>query len=188
MKTSTDLSTEISHKIESLNDLCTLLEQERFNEVIASLESLSIPNDDLGNYIFWSRNNYTRNCILSSPNFELLLLCWEPGQTTGIHSHDEQECWVKVISGSFVETVYQFEAEKGLMQECFRKSLKSTQISNLEEKSLFHKLENNGQQRGISLHLYFKPITKCEIFNEATQSFSHYTPTYHSKFGKLVID
>ena len=82
---------------QTLDELVTdLSEGERtdFNNII---RSVNFSHDTFENFCSWSQESYTRNCIVENEKFELILLCWEPGQKTPIHDHGGEECWVKVI-------------------------------------------------------------------------------------------
>ena len=47
----------------------------------------------LAPYLFWSQERYARNLVYRDDFFEVLALCWRPGQRTPIHSHNGQLGW-----------------------------------------------------------------------------------------------
>lgn len=123
-------------------------------------------------YTFWSEECYTRNCIIDTEKYELILICWCAGHATPIHDHDGEECWVKVITGAFKETIYK-ENDAGVLQ------LEKTGVSSINEVTYmkdfmgFHTLENISNQKSMSLHLYAKPIRKCRIFDAESKTFAN---------------
>ncbi|MCA1608451.1 MAG: hypothetical protein LC730_03200, partial [Acidobacteria bacterium] len=50
--------------------------------------------DSIEKYFYWSDRNYTRNLIYKDERFELMAVCWEPGQVSRIHNHFDQRCWM----------------------------------------------------------------------------------------------
>lgn len=59
-------------------------ERAKYDEV---LRGITFGMDEIQAYCHFSQDFYTRNLILRTDDFELLVLCWEPGQITPIHNH-----------------------------------------------------------------------------------------------------
>jgi hypothetical protein len=57
---------------------------------------------DWKKYVVFSNQNYHRNVVYGNEKFDLYILSWKKGQTSGVHFHDKQ-CVFKVLRGSFVE-------------------------------------------------------------------------------------
>src|SRR2546430_14642121 len=55
--------------------------------------------DSLLRYFTWKPTWYTRNLIYKDDRFEMMVICWEPGQISRIHNHSEQKCWMMVPVG-----------------------------------------------------------------------------------------
>lgn len=151
----------------------TVNKQTDYHQII---RSVSIPQEAFEGFCFWSSGCYTRNCIFENEKFELILICWEKNQKTPIHDHDGEECWVKVIDGTLKETLYKQESS-GLTQIKSTISVKGT-ISYMIDFMGYHKLENISGHRAMSLHLYAKPIKKCNVFDDHKKTFSSKTLTF----------
>jgi len=174
------------HKTSSFTAICKLLEKGNYAGVLDIVTDAKISLADVESYVFWDADNYTRNCIARTENYELLLLCWEKGQASAIHGHNEQECWVKVIEGNFEEIVYLYDEVDKNMAVLEHRKLADTDISHLSENTLFHSLRNAKNGRSVSLHLYIKPINNCKVFNKQTGNFANFKTTYYSVAGKKV--
>ena len=122
-------------------------------------------------YASWSETCYTRNCIVDTEKYELILICWYPGHSTPIHDHDGEECWVKVITGVFKETIYK-EKGTGVLQYEKTGVSKPNEVTYMKDFMGFHTLENISNQKSMSLHLYAKPIRKCRVFDAASKIFA----------------
>lgn len=156
----------------TLNDLISALSEEERTTYHAILQSCSLPASEYKNHASWSNDCYTRNCIAENDQFELVLLCWEPGQFTPIHDHGGEECWVKVIEGEFEETIYQ-PNNSGEFKQTSSTIAVEGDITYMIDFMGYHRLKNVSKKRGLSLHLYAKPIKTCNVYDEDTkQTFS----------------
>jgi cysteine dioxygenase len=170
---------------DSLKDVVGALKSGNFNEVLSQIEDIKLSPSEFEPYMFWGPNHYTRNCIAHNKEFELILLCWEEGQKTAIHCHDDQECWVKVLEGSFEETLYSHNVETDELKQISQEEVGVNEVTNVESSLIFHTLENTHNGRAMSLHLYMKPIEQCQMFNEKSQEVEIVQPNYYSDGGIL---
>ena len=102
---------------QTLTDLITALsegERTTYNHII---HSVKFQPTDFDGYSFWLTDCYTRNCIIDTEKFELILICWCDGHKTPIHDHGVEECWVKVIEGEFKEVVYRKNENDELIKQ-----------------------------------------------------------------------
>jgi len=139
---------------------------------------------DFSPFLHWSDQFYTRNCIVRTNKYELILLCWEKGQTTPIHSHGGEECWVYLIQGDIEES--RFEYGKKGMQKVHENFLANQPLSYMNDDLGFHQLRNSFEGRSISLHLYADPINNCQIYCKKTQCLEDKELIYHTINGKWV--
>lgn len=170
--------------LQTLDDLiAALLEEERttFNHII---HTINFQPEDLEKYTSWSEDCYTRNCIINNEKFELILICWCEGHKTPIHDHGGEECWVKVIEGELKEVIYRRNEDDELIAIKSSRS-KVNQVTYMKDFMGFHSLENISKKRSITLHLYAKPIRKCNIYDEDLKRFINKDMNYDT-IAKLV--
>lgn len=173
-------------KIADLNDLVEALYRREFYSATVLASTFHFTPEDFVPYTFWNSNHYTRNCIARNNDFELILLCWEPGQKTAIHCHNGQECWVKVIEGQFEEEVYEYNYDNGELEQKKGCILGKHEVTSVEDPSIFHTLKNTHTGRSMSLHLYTNPITQCRYYSAQDKCLQTVSLTYHSLRGELV--
>ncbi|MFT4602079.1 MAG: cysteine dioxygenase [Arenicella sp.] len=178
-KNSLNIDNQISETITSLSDLASTLSEGERTTYDNIIRSMTLPSDAFDSFCSWSDDGYTRNCIYDNEKFELILLCWEPGQLTPIHDHGGEECWVKVIKGEFRETIYQVDEADDLKAIKIATS-KEGEITYMIDFMGFHRLENLSDTRSMSLHLYAKPIRSCKMFDEATGEFKRKKLVYNT--------
>ncbi|WP_237275090.1 cysteine dioxygenase [Tenacibaculum ovolyticum] len=163
--------------IQTLEELVAALsegESTTYNHIIHLME---LSADIFDDYTSWSKESYTRNCIINNEKFELILLCWEQGQITPIHDHGGEECWVKVINGEFREKIYK-ENDVGELNVTKTTISRVNEVTYMKDFMGFHSLENISNKRSMSLHLYAKPIRKCRTFDEENKKFINRKLTY----------
>lgn len=73
----------------------------------AMLESMQMSREDFGSYCSFDPRKYKRNYIARSKWFDLILLCWRPGQRSPIHDHVGSACAFRVIEGTGSETRFE---------------------------------------------------------------------------------
>ncbi|PRW56943.1 peroxisome biogenesis 1 isoform X1 [Chlorella sorokiniana] len=71
----------------------------------AVLEAAKTP-EAFDRFTFFNGEHYVRNLVYQDENFELLVLCWAPGQGSRIHNHGDSHGWVTVLRGRVEETRY----------------------------------------------------------------------------------
>ena len=72
---------------------------DRSDRVIDFLRLALVAPDTLSPYLNWDRQHYTRNLIDKTPLYELIAICWEVGQASSVHNHQDQNCWMAVPIG-----------------------------------------------------------------------------------------
>lgn len=130
---------------------------------------MSIPREDFKPYESWNKDHYTRNCIVRTDDYELLLLCWDVGEETPIHCHCGQECWVYAIDGELEEE--RFEEEGDDVIQVDHTEYEKGSLSYMNDEMGYHLLRNVSKGRSMSLHLYMNPIDKCTIYDEDKEKF-----------------
>lgn len=156
--------------INTINELVTSLtegERTTFDQIIRSVR---LTRNDFEDFSSWSDDSYTRNCIAETEKFEMILICWEKGQITPIHDHGGEECWVNIIDGEFEEVIYQ-EDESGELKTVKTGNAKTGDFTYMIDFMGFHSLQNVSNSRGMSLHIYAKPIKNCNVYDENLSSF-----------------
>jgi len=164
-------------------------EAENFQEYKNLVKRLNIPSEEFANYAYWSDEKYTRNCIDRTDDHELILLCWEAGQETPIHCHNEQECWVIALMGEFEEKRF-IDSEEGIRIIDVERELavKEQGVSYMNDDMGYHALKNISDSRAMSLHLYVSPIDECTVYRDTTNSFERIKLEYDSFKGRVVVE
>lgn len=171
-------------KIISITSLIETLKTSSVSEMQTIYKQLEIPESEFEPYLLWDKNTYTRNCIFRNENFELLVLCWDKGEESSIHFHNDQECWLYNIIGEFKELRYDLTNNEPQLTDTF--NLECDQFSYMSDDMGLHRVVNVYDGKSASLHLYAKPIDECKHYDEQTKSFQTSELSYHSYNGELT--
>jgi len=167
-----------------VDELDQVKDEKGYKKLVKRLE---IPLDEYKPYAHFSKEHYTRNCIARNKDYELILLCWEKGQETPVHCHNNQECWVYVVKGEFDEQRF-VESEKPSeeIEVEAEMQLEEDEVSYMNDDMGYHSLTNINDGKSMSLHLYMNPIDECNVFNEESGEFERKELEYFSYKGKLL--
>ena len=75
------------------------------DELDSRLSSLELNIAALEECIGYSDDGYQRNVISKNEHYELVAICWTPGQDTPIHDHVGSDCAFLIVSGVSTETI-----------------------------------------------------------------------------------
>jgi len=131
------------------------------------LARYAVPSHDLEPYFRWNTRHYTRTCIQRNEDFELLVICYEPGQRTSIHDYDSQTAWIHPVLGEVVEERFAKVPEQGikLAREIHLHPGTDDSFSN---GTAIHRFTNRGPDRAVTLNLYAKPMSKWRVYDESS--------------------
>ena len=181
----------------TIDDLCTDLQQElrrdpqgpRVARILTEYSSdLSVGDLNWRDWVFFEEQTYTRNLVHRCGEFELLLLCWEPGQESPIHDHAGMQCWMAVLEGGMQEVHYQPGAENGPLVEGRVQTFECGQVSYIVDAIALHLVRPMRGESGVSLHLYSSPIDACRTFDPLTGESRLTEVGYHSVRGELCAE
>ncbi|KAJ3322367.1 hypothetical protein HDV06_003087 [Boothiomyces sp. JEL0866] len=138
---------------------------------------------DYARYALFDSKKYTRNLIDDgNGKYNLIALCWGPGQASPIHNHANSHCIFKVLEGQLTETLYPIRA--GSLPKISKYT--ENQVNYMHDKIGIHRVGNDTCEPAISLHLYSPPIEYCKIYDEhGLESLSGKT-TFYSVNGLRV--
>ena len=148
--------------------------------------------ESIQKYLFWSPDFYTRNLIYKDERFEMMAICWEPGQVSRVHNHSDQRCWMTVPVGRLkgqnfaVEEIDEAAGYCRLREtDCFEMAECVPAKVELEEP--IHQILNlpEYRDRAVSIHIYSKPYDHCLSYCRDTNTYKDVKLFYTSIDGRL---
>lgn len=145
-----------------LTPLCSYLDSLQARMDLNILEQVLLENqisiDDVTNACVFDEQRYQRNKIGTSAWYDLLVICWRPGQATAIHDHTDSSCGFKILTGTATEVVYE-KAESSEFVRPVRKSAYAAGELCLAQDLDIHKISNDSATEDlVTLHIYSPPL------------------------------
>jgi cysteine dioxygenase len=148
---------------EGRGDFCL----ERFWELVRRLK---LTDECLEEHIFFREDTYARNLVVLTPRFEMLVLCWHPGQNSRVHDHMDSFSVVKVLRGTLSNHVYERLDDGSRPDFCELRKVRTDLVGAGEYSPLdlggIHMIENdaNSGEDLVTLHFYAEPLREVHIF------------------------
>jgi len=150
------------------------------------LSEYAARESDWRKYALFRPDVYTRNLVARNEHFEMLILCWSEGQASPIHNHAGQNCWMGVLEGEIEEILFDAPSGPGPLTVRNSKTHVAGRVAFINDDIALHRVRPLPGTRGISLHLYSKPIDVCNIYDEATGRVVESSLVYHSIEGVVA--
>jgi len=161
----------------------------RTDEILCFLESTPVTPETLAPYLTWNRQHYTRNLIDRTRLYELIAICWEPGQVSSVHNHRDQNCWMAVPIGRLQVENYKVIAQNLDRGTCELEVADTVEMNPshpcaVDPLEPVHRVTNPREfnQRAVSLHVYSDPFDTCVVYSPEQHTCGviklHYTTQY----------
>jgi len=199
------LRTSLEDLVEGLKSFeRDLITQDAVRDYLAATP---LSRDALTPYIFWNDRHYTRNLIYRDDLFEVMTICWKPGQKTVIHSHNGQLGWMSVPEGEVLVHNYKYvrcsnpELQNVVGIDCLAGGhhieldrlhtegcAPGSGVVLVDKLQTIHQIENAGNTGCVSLHIYSRPIDSCVAYDLAEDRCFRRTLKYYSRYGQVEIE
>jgi predicted metal-dependent enzyme (double-stranded beta helix superfamily) len=129
----------------------TLLE---IKDILGKVPSIK----DFEKFTTFKTEKYQRNSVLSFSSFELVCICWLPGQASSIHSHGVTSGGMRVVSGKIFEEEY--ETPQGKVE---RKRIHQVGDCGWVTPNTLHRVGNASDVPAVTIHLYSPPFKTVAV-------------------------
>ena len=117
-------------------------------------------NKDWRKHIDINTTGLSRNRIYLSSNIEVFILSCKSQYETLPHDHSSNGCWLKILSGNLLETLY----NKDLKKICI-KNIDKNEVSFMHNEFGYHSITNNSDNNVYSIHIYSPPMHKTKYLD-----------------------
>jgi predicted metal-dependent enzyme (double-stranded beta helix superfamily) len=162
-------------------------------EILSLLRRMPVEEASLTPYLSWDRQHYTRNLIDKTDLYELVAVCWEVGQSSSVHNHRDQNCWMAAPVGRLLVENFQvafqdLEAGKCQLSASNTVALTVANPCAVDPLEPVHRVVNprEGQQRAVTLHVYSRPFDSCLVYSPELGTCGDIRLHYNTAFGKPV--
>ncbi|MDX1582917.1 MAG: cysteine dioxygenase family protein [Thermoanaerobaculia bacterium] len=146
--------------------------------------------EDLRSFERWMPERHSRNLIFRNDLIELMLICWNVGDTTPAHTHNGQLGWMTMLEGRLLvenmrlvrcnapenQQVVGIDCLTGAteieMESVSREVVEpGGPLNTVDKTQTIHRISNPPEwnERALSLHVYSLPIESCVVFDLENQ-------------------
>jgi cysteine dioxygenase len=155
------------------------------------LQDNPIHPDSLADYLLWDRQHYTRNLIDKTPLYELIAICWEVGQSSSVHNHRDQNCWMAVPVGRLLVENFHVIDQDIPSGKSTIKSTETVEMNILHPCAVdplepVHRVFNPREfnERAVSVHVYSRPFDTCVVYSAEQGTCGEIQLHYTTEYGK----
>ncbi len=140
--------------IRHMDGLTRQVELDTLQQLLAEA---NVRRDEMVEACKFSNRNYARNLIAKSPWYQLLVICWQAGQSSPIHDHCGSACGVRVVDGIASETIFEKVAAR-IVRPLADRSYQPGDVCVSVENDIHVITNRQFGQDLITLHLYSPPL------------------------------
>jgi len=169
------------------------------DEVKELLGSYKASTGDWTRFAMFDPHRYTRNLVdTGNGKYNLMILCWGPSMASCVHDHADAHCFVKMLQGQLVETLFDWPATPVLengssdadhkpMVERGRTAFEQDEVTYINDSIGLHRMENvSHTEPAVSLHVYIPAFQKCRTFDARTSKPTTCRFTFWSAYGERL--
>jgi predicted metal-dependent enzyme (double-stranded beta helix superfamily) len=140
----------------------------QFRDLVARLD---LREDLIEEHIHFAKDSYARNLLCRTPRFDMLVLCWRPGNVTTIHDHAGSLNVTRVFRGTLTSRLFEKrdrpEPGRVLVRMSDEARLGKDDFSEVDFGEI-HQLANTSRDPLITLHVYARPLKDITVYDPDT--------------------
>ncbi|MEQ8904156.1 cysteine dioxygenase family protein [Ekhidna sp.] len=152
--------------------------------ILDVMSNVKIPRSEFEKYYSWSDEKQARNVLARNDDFEVLLVCWEKGQSSPIHDFNAQEAWIHPIEGVLREERFKINVDDDRLEKVSNMLLGNDEFSYMNQIGI-HRYSNANKARSVSLNIYRKPVAEWHVYDEGSSN-STMMETWENKNYNLL--
>jgi len=166
---------------------------DEIEHVRSLLAEIPVAELSLAPYLTWDRQHYTRNLIDKTDLYELVAVCWEVGQSSSVHNHRGQNCWMAAPVGKLRVENFHVEFQDIKTGKCRLLASNTVELSltnpcAVDPREPVHRVINprEANQRAVTLHVYSRPFDTCMVYSPEQGTCGDIKLRYNTVFGQAV--
>jgi len=166
---------------------------DKTEEIRSLLAKMPVEEASLAPYLTWDRQHYTRNLIDKTDFYELITICWEVGQSSSVHNHRGQNCWMAAPIGNLLVENFHVEFQDIEAGKCRLLASNTVELTAanpcaVDPREPVHRVVNprEANQRAVTLHVYSRPFDTCVVYSPEQGTCGDIRLHYNTVFGKPV--
>jgi len=145
------------------------LTHERFLDLV---DRLRLSDELIESRVRFLEDEYARNLVLRTAQFELLVLCWRPGQRSTIHDHAGSLNAIRVRSGELTSRVFRPAAGaapgSGPVELVTEDRVGPGESLIGVDRGGIHQLADTMEEPLVTVHVYAPPLLELNVYDTAS--------------------
>ncbi|MEZ6243218.1 MAG: cysteine dioxygenase family protein [Phycisphaerales bacterium] len=121
------------------------------------LADLDVSRADLEPVCTFKNDCYQRNRIKATTWYELVALCWRPGQKSQIHDHASSSCAFRVVEGTVTERRFE-KLPDGKVRPVAMTTIRPGEICAAQDEAIHEVCNLSDTEDLVTLHIYSPPL------------------------------
>jgi cysteine dioxygenase len=143
----------VKPKIYTLKDLTETLKNKKDSDSYQEIfNKIQFGFKEIEHLCFWDSDNYSKIFIEKDNKYELVLICWEKGQKSPIHSHQFSLACTYILKGELTEEIYSQSDTSPILEKTIKHGHKNFSCL-IKENKKNHRLINSSHGRSVSFQL-----------------------------------
>ena len=134
---------------------------------------LSLSDELVGSRVAFATTTYARNLVCRTPFFELLVLCWRPGQESTIHDHAGALNAIRVLSGRLTSRIFArvdgAAPAKGPVTQTDEEHVPAGGRMVGLDRDGIHQLANTSGENLITVHVYAPALMELNVYSTTAE-------------------
>ncbi|MCI0586650.1 MAG: cysteine dioxygenase family protein [Planctomycetes bacterium] len=132
-------------------------------------------------HVHFTGDTYSRNLLCRTPRFDMLVLCWKPGQVTTIHDHAGSLNVTRIFEGDLTSRLFEEAGRPSpgrvLVRQAAEDRLGKGDFACVDWDEI-HQLANTSDHDLVTVHVYAKPLKDINVYCPTTGDVEKVTLRY----------
>ena len=135
------------------------------DQLRAVIEANPVGLDDVSDFLCVDASTYSRNRVVRTDRYEVLVFCWCSGQRSTIHDHEGSACGVRVVCGAATEIVFERVPGGDRVRAARTQRLRGGEITASFDADI-HQIANDDPAAVllVTLHVYSPPLDEMNVY------------------------
>ncbi len=139
------------------------IERLQLSQLQAWVSQLELKDDLFRHHLCFRPEQYQRRLLCRTPRFDMLILCWQPGQASTIHDHQDSLNVTRVYRGQLTSRCFAAAEATNRPRLTQEVHLGPGDLAVVDRHQI-HQLANTSNENLVTLHVYARPLQEITVY------------------------
>lgn len=155
--------------------------QTKLSVLIDLFTRLDLRDSLIEEHVHFCNESYARNLLCRTPRFDMLVICWKPGQHTTIHDHAGSMNVTRVYRGTLTSRIFEVYERpapgRALIRQNLEENIGKDALSTLDVEGI-HQMANTSSEDLVTVHVYSPPLKDITVYSLKSSNVDRVTLRY----------